>query len=71
MIAKSRDLDLRLLFKHELSSVPMSLAHPDGSIRKTVKSRLLNELEPSVTPINQLPKIAENDIWIINGMDLT
>ena len=70
VIAKSRDLDLRLLFKHELSSVPMSLAHPDGIMRKAVKSRLLNELETVVTPINQLPKIAENEIWIIDGMAL-
>ena len=70
VIAKSRDLDLRLLFKHELSSVPMSLAHPDGSMRKAVKSRLLNELETFVTPINQLPKIAGNEIWIIDGMAL-
>ena len=70
VIAKSRDLDLHLLFKHELSSVPISLAHPDGSMRKAVKSRLLNELETFVTPINQLPKIAENEIWIIDGMAL-
>ena len=70
VIPKSRDLDLHLLFKHELSSVPISLAHPDGSMRKAVKCRLLNELETFVTPINQLPNIAENEIWIIDGMAL-
>ena len=46
----------------------MSLAHPDGTMRKAVKNRLLNELETFVTLINQLPKIAENEIWIIDGM---
>ena len=46
------------------------MAYPDGSMRKAVRSRLLSKLEASVTPLNQLPKIAENDIWIIDGMAL-
>ena len=46
------------------------MAYPDGSMKKAIKSRLFNELETSVTPINQLFKIAENEIWIIDGVAL-
>ena len=48
----------------------MSLAYPDRSMKKAVKSQLLNELDTFATPVSLLPKIAKNEIWIIDGMAL-
>ena len=35
--AKSRDIDLREVLCYELSPVPFSIAHADGSLRKTTR----------------------------------
>ena len=34
---KNRDINLKEVLSYELCSVPISLAHPDGSLRKTTK----------------------------------
>ena len=43
--ANSRDVDLKEVLSYELSTVPYSLAHTDGTLRKSAKSVLLAELE--------------------------
>ena len=43
--AKARDIDLREVLCYELSPVPFSIVHADGSLRKTNKSVLLKELQ--------------------------
>ena len=63
-------MDLKSVLQHELSPVPFSLAHLDGTLRKTQKSKLLHILESEVstseTPSNSDSKYA----WIYDGMAL-
>ena len=47
-IAASHDLDLEMVFSYPLTPVPLNLAHVDGSINKTDKSKLLHLLEVRV-----------------------
>ena len=58
--AKNRDIKLKEVLSYELCSVPISLAHPDGSLRKTTKSALMLLLGKDVIcrsslPTSQLP----------------
>lgn len=53
--AKSRDINLKEVLSYELSTVPFSLAHSDGSLRKTTKSVLLTEMEKKVSMQVKLP----------------
>ena len=53
--AKARKFSLQEVLSYELSSVPFSLAHHDGSLRKTNKSMLLAELEKLVDVQPNLP----------------
>ena len=46
--ANSRGVQLREVLSYELATVPYSLAHVDGSMRKATKSVLLAELEKCV-----------------------
>ena len=68
--AKSRDVDLRDVSSCELSSVPCSLAHNDGILRKCTKAHLLTELERCTEVLPRLP--VEDDTMftahIIDGM---
>ena len=61
---------MKSVLQHELSPVPLSLAHLDGTLRKTQKSKLLHILESEVstseTPSNSESKYA----WIYDGMAL-
>ena len=47
--AKSRDINLREVISYELSAVPFSIAHMDGTLRKTTKSDLLAEVEKPIS----------------------
>ena len=47
--ANSRDVNLGKVLSFELSTVPFSLAHADGTLRKATKSVLLVKLELTVT----------------------
>lgn len=54
--AKSRDVDLKDVLSYELSSVPFSLAHADGSLRSNKKSVLLDVLQGGTECCSRLPK---------------
>lgn len=41
--ARARDIDLKDVLSYELATVPYSLAHPDGSLRKTNKGVLRHQ----------------------------
>ena len=45
IVAKSRDIDLKNVLKHELSNVPLSLAKPVGTLNKGINSKLMIALE--------------------------
>ena len=68
--ANSRDIDLREVLSYELSTVPCSLAHNDGTLRKCTKAHLLSELEREADVQPRLP--LENDTlptaYVIDGM---
>ena len=55
VVAKGRDIDLKRVLSYELSPVPLSLAHLDGTLRKTPKSVLLTEIENTVKVESTMP----------------
>ena len=57
IVSKSRDSDLRYILAYELSAVPISLAHSDGTLRKNSKSSLLAVLETGIESFGRLPEI--------------
>ena len=67
LIGKSRDVDLRQLLAHALSTVPASLGTNDGQLAKTVKSKLMHELE-AVASVCQLQDISSSSAIMIDGM---
>ena len=52
IIQGSRGVNLRDVLCFELSSVPLSIANPDGTISKTNKSKLFNSLEPLIPTVS-------------------
>jgi hypothetical protein len=65
IIAQKRSIDMKLLFMYPLGSVPLSLAEPDGTLKKTAKSVLLHKLEGSMEPIVEIPA---GCAYIVDGM---
>ena len=53
IIGKSRVIDLEELLAYALSPVPMSLETTDGTLCKTVKAKLMHELEKDVEHLVQ------------------
>ena len=49
IVANVRQVSVREILCYELSTVPYSLEHTDGTLRKTTKSLLLQVLENKVT----------------------
>ena len=47
-LAATNDLDLELVFNYPLTPVPLAIAHVDGSVNKTDKSKLMHKLEERV-----------------------
>ena len=68
--AKNRDINLKEVLSYELCSVPISLAHPDGSLRKTTKSALMHLLEKDVTCHSSLPTSNLPTAFLIDAMAL-
>ena len=54
-IGKSRDIDLAELLSYALSSVPMALGTADGTPCKTVKAKLMHDLEKDIEPLVPVP----------------
>ena len=44
VVAQTRKINLQNILSQELTPVPSSIAHGDGSLNKAVKSRLLHGL---------------------------
>lgn len=66
--AKFRDIDLKEVLSYELSTVSFSLAHADGSLRKTTKSFIMAEME-KVSQTEGRPPVKEiSSDFIIDAM---
>ena len=52
VIQKSRCVNLKDVLSYELSSVPLSLANPDGTLAKTTKVSLFHSLEPMIPMVS-------------------
>ena len=55
IIGKSRDIDLEELLSYTLSPLPMYLGITEGTPYKTVKAKLMHELEKVFEPVAQVP----------------
>ena len=69
--AKTRAIDLKIVFSHKLSPVPFALSHKDGSLRKSEKSVLMSILVERVHVFLQLLVPSEGDVpraVMIDGM---
>ena len=69
-VSSARKIDLKSVMSYELSSVPLSLFHATGEMRKTNKSQLLQELQIEEEPITQLDRGKETSASIIDFMAL-
>ena len=49
IVANARQINLMEVLSYELSPIPCSLAHQDGSLRKNTKSHLAGIIEKLVT----------------------
>ena len=63
VIAKTRELDLYQVYSYELGPVPWSIATQYGTLYKTDKSKLLEDLEKNVPYVQQSPQGA---VWIFD-----
>ena len=68
LIQQQRGIDLKKVLTYELSSLPLSLANPDGTLCKTAKSKLISILHPSIPQIQTLPN--NSTAKIFDGMVL-
>lgn len=63
-------INLKDVLCYELSSVPFSLAHQDGTLRKTTKSVLAGLIESKVTVCPRLHSFPRDTVHLIDGMAL-
>ncbi|CAH3019782.1 unnamed protein product, partial [Porites evermanni] len=68
MVANARQINLMEVLSYELSPIPCSLAHQDGSLMKNTKSHLAGIIEKLVTVVPQLQPSPENTFYILDGM---
>ena len=68
IVANARQINLMEVLSFELSPIPCSLAHQDGSLRKNTKSRLAGIIEKLVIVVPQLQPSPENTVYILDGM---
>ena len=70
-MSRSREIDLHDVLSYELSPVPSSIAHLNGSTRKTAKSNLLKELMIDINILDHLPDHdPSSTIYLIDFMVL-
>ncbi|XP_066925450.1 uncharacterized protein [Clytia hemisphaerica] len=65
IIAQSRVIDLKQLLSFPLIELPLSLSEPDGTLKKTAKSRLLHAVEGETTPVEMLQG---DHAFVVDGM---
>ena len=65
IIGRTREVDLKELLSYALMPVPMSLGTSDGTPCKTVKAKLMHEIEKDVEPLAQIPA---GTALIVDGM---
>ena len=65
IIAQKRSIDLKRLFQYPLGPLPLSLAAPDGTLKKSTKSVLLHKLEGKTEPVATIPA---DCALIVDGM---
>lgn len=65
VIQRSRSVDLREVLQYSLGPIAWSLANEDGSIYKSVKSKLLDALECKMQSISEIP---DDGALIFDGM---
>ena len=65
IIGRKRQLDMKEVLSYPLGPLPMSLANPDGSVRKTNKSKLMTTLYKDIPLAESFP---ENSACIFDGM---
>lgn len=70
VVAKQREINLREVLSYELSTVPVAIAHGDGSLRKTTKSSLMSVLEKNVTALPSPPPSFVPTACVIDAMAL-
>ena len=68
--ANVRQINLKEVLSYELSPIPFSLAHQDGSLRKTTKSALASLIEAKVNVCARLQPFPRDTIHLIDGMAL-
>ena len=69
VVSQTRDFDLQKLLEFELSSVPLALFNPDGSMRKYTKSELLKEIESGLA-VEEIDIVPGSSAVIIDFMVL-
>ena len=71
VVSRSREIDLQDALSCELSPVPLSIAHLNGSMRKTAKSNSLKELMIDINITHHLPEHnISSTIYLIDFMVL-
>ena len=72
IVANVRQINLKEVLSYELSPVPIALAHPDGSLRKTNKSVLSAVIEKGISVLPRLPQQPPEttSVHILDGMAL-
>ena len=70
-VSAVRQLDLKEVLSHELSTIPLSLFHATGEMRKTNKSQLLKEIKETSVNYQYLSEITPmNSVSLIDFMAL-
>ena len=71
VVSRSQEIDLQDVLSYELSPVPLSIAHLNGSMRKTAKNNLLKELMIDINIPDPLPDYdLSSTIYLIDFMVL-
>ena len=68
--ANVQQINLREVLSYELSPVPYSLFHQDGSLRKTMKSVMASIVEDGTNTPPRLPVEPQYVVYIFDGMAL-
>lgn len=71
--SKSSDINLKKVLKYELSVVPCSPAHTDGSLRKMATSVLWSTLKETLDVSTRLPSDSDTEhltAYVLDGMTI-